>query len=144
MENEEKKEEVVQTEVKQEEAKEETTKASPSPKEVFSKEDIEKTKSVAMWAYVVFFIPLIAESCKNSNYARFHTNQGLILLITSIVGNIAISILGSLLWFLFWLWPIVSFAWWVTIVVFVIKSMISVKKGEAKQLPLVGKFKIIK
>ena len=103
-----------------------------------------KTKSVAMWAYLVFFIPLIAELCKGSKYARFHANQGLVLLLTSIAGSIVLSLVTTILWFLIFLMPILTTAWWVTIVVFTVRVMISVNKGEAKELPLVGKIRIIK
>lgn len=46
----------------------------------YTPEDIEKNKTMAGLAYLLFFLPLIA--CPESRYAKFHANQALLLLIT--------------------------------------------------------------
>lgn len=119
----------------------EENKNVSTSKEVFTKEDIEKTKSIAMWAYVLFFLPLVVDSCKDSKFARFHANQGLLLLIANVAGNIVVSILGGFLGFLS---SILSFGWWAVIMVFMVKSIMSANKGEANELPKIGKYRIIK
>ena len=73
----------------------------------FKESDIEQNKVLSLFSYlgILFLIPLLA--CKDSNYAKFHINQGLKLWIVSIaigvvsglisfVLNILLAILGVL------------------------------------------------
>ncbi|NLZ28776.1 MAG: zinc ribbon domain-containing protein, partial [Firmicutes bacterium] len=59
---------------------------------------------MAILAYILFFIPLIA--ARDSRFAIYHANQGLILFITGIALGIALRIISyilfSLLPFAFW------------------------------------------
>lgn len=63
----------------------------------FESDDIEK-KVVAAFAYLIFFIPLLA--APDSKFAKFHANQGFWLLIINLVGIAFLSfvpLLGGLL-----------------------------------------------
>jgi hypothetical protein len=51
---------------------EQTTEGSAIP--VFDQADIEKNKTMAGLAYLLFFLPLVA--CPDSPFGRFHANQG--------------------------------------------------------------------
>ena len=55
----------------------------------FSPEDINKNKAVAIVAcfWILFFVPLVA--AKDSGFAKFYANQGLILFITGIILSVA-------------------------------------------------------
>ncbi len=103
----------------QEKVQEAVLKATP--------EDIEKNKTMAMLAYLVFFIPLLTEA-KDSPFAKFHANQSLLLLIAYIVLSF-IPFLGWLLW-------IVVFVFW-------IMGILNASKGEMKELPLIGGIHIL-
>ncbi|MCX7737081.1 MAG: hypothetical protein N2319_10240 [Candidatus Kapabacteria bacterium] len=105
--------------------------------QVFSPEDIEKNKVISFLAYLIFFIPLIA--APDSKFARFHANQGLILLIFSL----AIYIIGSVTTVIF-IGFIILFIGWIPILVFAIMGIINALNGQAKPLPLIGKFTILK
>lgn len=98
--------------------------------------DVEKNKVMAIIAYILFFIPLLA--AKESQYAMYHTNQGLTLFLA----GIAVSIIGSIIpiigWFL--ILPIGS----LVVLVIGIIGIINAIKGEAKPLPLIGKFTLLK
>ena len=48
-----------------------------------TKEDIEKNKGIAALSYLLFFLPLIF--AQDSKFARFHMNQGLILLLVAVI-----------------------------------------------------------
>ena len=100
----------------------------------FTAEDIEKNKVMALLAYIIFLIPLLA--AKDSKFARFHTNQGIILVIGVVIASIiaAIPIIG---WIIA---PILS----VIITVLAIIGIINAAGGKAKELPLIGKIKILK
>lgn len=97
--------------------------------------DVEKNKMMAGLAYLLFFLPLIA--CPESQYAKFHANQGLLLLIVSIAGNIILGIIPILGWILL---PVFGIA----VFVFFIMGLINGFQGKAKKLPLFGKFTILK
>ncbi len=110
-------------------------KVNVQQEEIFDSADIEKNKTMAGLAYLIFFLPLIA--CPDSKYAKFHANQGLILLILSVAGNIILSIIPFLGWILL---PVL----WVVICVFGIIGLVNGFGGKTKKLPLIGGFTIIK
>ncbi len=106
--------------------------------------DVQDNKVMAILAYfgLLFLIPLFA--AKESPFARFHTNQGLILCITWIVAMIIVAILGTILMFIS---PILSFIPYLIMFVFPILGIIGIinaAKGEMKELPIIGKYRIIK
>lgn len=59
---------------------------------VFNTEDVNGNKVFGILAYIgiLFLVPLFA--AKDSQYARFHTNQGLVLFIAEVILNIAAKI----------------------------------------------------
>ncbi len=103
-------------------------------------QDIENNKVISLFSYIgiLFLIPLLA--AKDSRYARFHANQGIILFIFAIIVNIVIAILGLI--------PIVGLiiGWVLSIaeLVLVIIGIVNAVTGKAKELPLIGKIKILK
>lgn len=103
--------------------------------EIFDSADIEKNKTMAGLSYLIFFLPLII--CPESQYAKFHANQGLLLLIVSIAGNIILGVIPIIGWILIPLFLI-------AICVFGIIGLINGFGGKAKRLPLFGQFTIIK
>ncbi|HHX86591.1 MAG TPA: hypothetical protein GX693_00250 [Firmicutes bacterium] len=102
---------------------------------VFDQADIEKNKTMAGLAYIIFFLPLVA--CPDSPFGRFHANQGLLLLILAVAGNIILTFLPLINLIL---WPIFS----LFILVLIIIGLVNGLGGKAKQLPLIGKFRLIK
>lgn len=108
--------------------------AAYAANEVFSKDDIEKNKVVAGLAYLIFFLPLIA--CPDSAFGRFHANQGLLLLIASVGLGIALGIL-PFLWVIGWIF-------YIGIFVFAIMGLVNGLNGKAKELPLIGKYRILR
>ena len=101
----------------------------------YDAEDIEENKTIAGLAYLIFFLPLIATP--DSKFAKFHANQGLILFILAVAGNI---ILGMIPFIGLLLIPIFT----LFILVLVIIGLMNGLNGKSKELPLIGKFRIIK
>lgn len=101
-------------------------------------------KIIFMLAYlgILFFLPLVA--APNSQTGRYHANQGLVLLIASVVGQIVLSILTALMWQLWFITSMLSFVWALAIFALVIIGMVNAYKGEQKPLPVIGGIKIIK
>ncbi|MBQ3086574.1 MAG: zinc ribbon domain-containing protein [Clostridia bacterium] len=102
--------------------------------EEYDVQDIEKNKIMAVLAYIIFLIPLIA--AKDSPFARFHTNQGLIIFIAALISSVA-AIIPIIGWILA---PIIG----VAVTVLAVIGIINALGGKAKELPIVGKFKILK
>ena len=102
-------------------------------------QDVQANKVMAILAYfgLLVFVPLFA--AKESRFARFHTTQGLILLI----GGFVIWLLSTVLTFVSPFFGIIGLLNFV-ILIFAIIGIINAAKGEMKELPLVGKFRIIK
>ena len=103
--------------------------------ETFTQEDIDKNKTIAGLAYIIFFLPLIA--CPDSRYGRFHANQALILFIVGLAGSIILSFIPIIGWILM---PFFSLA----VFIFAIIGLINGFGGKAKDLPLMGKIRILK
>lgn len=122
--------------------------AQPTAQKAPSSNEAQENKVVFILAYlgILFFLPLV--SFPNSKTGRFHANQGLLLLITSIAGQIALSIVSSIILAISWrLWGITSllyFAWSIAMLALMIMGMINANKGEEKPLPFIGQFVIIK
>lgn len=107
----------------------------------YTQEDISKNKVMAIIAYlgILVIVPILA--AKDSKFARFHANQGLILFIASVGYSIIYSILGSFLpTFLMMIISLCSLG----LLVLAIIGIINAANGQAKELPLIGNFTILK
>lgn len=113
----------------------------------FDAQDIQNNKTMAILAYIgiLVLIPLFA--AKESKFARYHTNQGLVLCIAEIAYGIAYAILSSVIlaisWRLYFLVSIIGLVSLVFLVLLIIGIM-NAANGRAKELPIIGKFKILK
>jgi uncharacterized membrane protein len=120
-------------------------------------QDAEANKGMSILAYIVFFVPLIAGTHKTSPFARFHTNQGTVLAITSISLSVVMSIISAILTALLFnpgtwgasltistiigiLWMVIGLA----ILALAILGIVNAAGGKMKPLPVIGKFKILK
>lgn len=113
----------------------------------FDPRDIEEHKVMAILAYLgpLVLIPILA--AKDSAFARYHSNQGLLLCIASIIYGIAYSILSSVLFAISWrLYSVVSIIGLLGFVfaVLAVIGIINAVNGRAKELPLIGKYRLLK
>lgn len=111
-------------------------------------QDVEQNKVMAILAYfgILVLVPIFA--AKESKFARFHANQGLILLIAAIVYSVLVQVLTSVLvqisLGLLGLFAIVLSLAWLVFAVLAIIGIINAAKGEFKELPIIGKYQILK
>jgi len=106
----------------------------------FDPRDIADNKVMAVLAYfgLLFLIPLLA--AKQSPFARYHTNQGIVLFLV----DIAVGIVGGILAFIPIIgWLVSSLASLVLFILFII-GIINAAQGKAKELPFIGRFRILK
>ena len=109
----------------------------------YAPEDIQNNKVMAILAYLswLVLIPLIA--AKDSKFARFHCNQGIVLAIIEIV-----------IWAIFGALSFIPLVGWRFIIINSVLSLgcfalavigiINAANGKAKELPLIGHIKLLK
>ena len=102
----------------------------------YDSKDIEDNKFMAVLAYlgILFLVPLFA--AKDSKFAQFHTNQGIILAILSLANCVLL-----LIPFLGWIAaPLIGLC----LTALTILGIVNVCTGKAQELPIIGKYKILK
>ncbi len=109
----------------------------------FDQNDIQQNKIMAVLAYLswLVLIPLLA--AKESKFARFHCNQGLALAIVEIIVWIICGILSNIP-FIGWLFTIVNAIISIACLVLAVLGIYNAANGRAKELPVIGKFKVLK
>ena len=122
---------------------------TPDTTSYYSRSDIEGNKLMAVLSYlgILVLVPILA--AKDSPFAKFHATQGLNLLIVSVAWSIVSGIIGAILGaigvtFLSVLWSIIT--WLVSIVIFLtmVIGILNAAQGKAKELPVIGGFRILK
>ncbi len=112
----------------------------------FNKKDIEENKGIAAFAYfgLSFVMPLWG--AYDSDFARFHANQGMVLALNELIWSILI-IVSHLLTAVNPVFRIVRTILWLSLVVFIvffsIYGTVNAIKGKAKELPIIGSIRII-
>ena len=131
---------------------------TPKAKDPISEQDINDNKMMCIFSYlgVLFFIPLLAS--RDSRYARFHSNQGLILFCTNIIISIVNVIITTVIRAVFLegyyikhtsqlgnaLAGIVSLVFSLLSLSLIVLGIYNAVKGRANELPIIGKFRFIK
>ncbi|MDD3192553.1 MAG: zinc ribbon domain-containing protein [Oscillospiraceae bacterium] len=108
--------------------------------------DAQENKAMAILAYIIFLIPLFA--AKDSKFARYHTNQGLLVVLLSVAYGIVYTILSSVLFAISWrvglaVTGILGLVAWVFPVLSII-GIVNVCGGKMKPLPIIGGITILK
>lgn len=109
----------------------------------FEEKDIQDNKVMGILSYLFLLVLVPIFAAKESKYARFHANQGLVLLIIEAAASVTMSILG---WIpvLGWIVNILGWILNVGCTVLAVFGIVFVAKGQAKELPIIGKFKLLK
>ncbi len=100
-----------------------------------------------MLAYLSILVLVPIFAAKESRFARFHANQGLILLLISAGYEIITELIGSILMAIFSIAVVVTWIFNLISLVFAVLAVIGIinaANGRAKELPVIGKFQILK
>lgn len=113
----------------------------------FDANDVAQNKVMGILAYlgILCLVPIFA--AKNSPYARFHANQGLVLFIAEIAYGIVYGILAVVFAFIPVIGLIVIALIGLASIVFVVFLVIGIMNacsGEPKKLPIIGGITILK
>ena len=138
------KEEKVEEEVKEE--KVHTSASYDYDDNMYDMKDIEENKVFAFFSYLgfLFIIPLIARP--DSRFCKFHVNQGIILCITeAIVGALCAALeLAMVTASLVSVIELMTTALDILTACLAIYGIVNALTGKAKELPVIGKFRILK
>ena len=112
----------------------------------FTKDDIEANKGLAVLAYFSWLVLIPLFAAKNSPFARYHSNQGLILAIVETVFSILSGAITAIFTAIFFpvgqiisaLFSIVSIALFVVAII----GIVNAANGKAKELPVIGKYRL--
>ena len=102
-----------------------------------------KTRLCCVLAYfsILFFLPLVF--CRENEYAKFHANQGLVLCLANIIGNVIIALVC-----IFIISPEVKNAIYTIFnlvsICFCILGILHVVREQQIELPIIGKITLIK
>lgn len=120
----------------------------------FNKTDIETNKVLALLSYfgLLVLVPIFA--AKHSPFARYHANQGLVLLVGMLIWGVIdgalTALLRALLGNALGLWGMYSFCGTALNIVYAgfsilaVIGIINVLNGRAKELPIIGKYRLLK
>lgn len=122
--------------------------AIPSAEQADAKDN--KAMGVLSYFGLLVLIPIFA--AKDSKFARFHSNQGLVLLIFNVAYSVLVGIINSVFasvvsWSMLGVYTAVSTILSLSCLFFAVLAIIGIVnacKGEMKGLPLIGKIKILK
>ena len=108
----------------------------------------EKWSFFLAYLWILFFLPLVV--CPDSKVGRFHANQGLLLLIFSAAVSVAAGIIGALgsIPFLGGVFSVIggflgSAGALVHLALFIVQ-LINIVNKKAVELPIIGKYRILK
>lgn len=120
----------------------------------FNKTDIEANKVLALFSYLGLLVLVPIFAAKHLPYARYHANQGLVLLvgmiIWGVIDGVVTALLRALLGNALGLWGMYSLCGTALNIIYAgfsilaVIGIINVLNGRAKELPIIGKYKLLK
>lgn len=97
-------------------------------------EDVNNNKIMAIISYIGILVLIPIFAAKNSKFVKFHANQGLVLFLIALVVSALsrLKVIG-------WLFGIVD----VVIVILAVVGIVYAAQGKAKELPVIGNWKLL-
>ena len=119
---------------KVDEIKDKINDASPDTTAEYDPADIKANKLMAILSYlgILILIPLFL--AKDSKFAKFHVNQGIIVLILDLIVWLFSRVNHGLIT---WILNII-------VLIYIIIGIVNAAGGKAKELPFICKFRILK
>lgn len=94
------------------------------------------TKTTSWVAYLTWIGLIVAFCAGDKEGAKFHINQALVIMLATLIG-VVIAFIPILGWIVAPLWDIFCFVCWIL-------GLIAAINQEEKEVPLLGKLKILK
>ena len=116
--------------------------ATPDYTSSFDPADVQANKVMGVLAYLSWLVLIPLFAARNSPFARFHCNQGIVLALAEVLAGVILGI-GRRLPLIGWVFRLVgglaSIAWIVLAVIGILNAL----NGRAKELPLIGGINIL-
>lgn len=109
----------------------------------FDPKDIQDNKVMAILAYLSWLVLVPILAARESKFAMFHANQGILLAIAEVAVWVVFGVL-SIIPFLGFIFIILNVLCNVVFLVYAILGIINAANGQAKELPIIGKIRILK
>ena len=108
----------------------------------FDPADVQNNKVMGVLSYlgILVLIPLFA--AKNSPFARFHCNQGIVLALAEVLAGIVLGIARNLP-LIGWIFRLVGGLASILWIVLAVIGIVNAINGRAKELPIIGGIKIL-
>ena len=113
----------------------------------FDQTDIQNNKTMGILSYIGLLVLIPIFAAKDSKFARFHANQGLVLVIAQAIITTVLSITAVILGLIPYVgWFLALIVRLLIPVVYIpsIIGIINAAKGQAKELPIIGGIRILK
>ncbi len=109
----------------------------------FDPRDIAQNRAMAILAYISWLVLIPLFAARGSKYARYHCNQGLVLAIAELILNGAVGALSRipLLGLPF---RIANLVLAVIFTIYTVLGIVNAARGRAKELPLIGRIRILR
>jgi RNA polymerase subunit RPABC4/transcription elongation factor Spt4/uncharacterized membrane protein len=125
---------------------------TPDTTSEYETDDIELFKRISIVAYLGLLVLIPILCFPKSRFTRFHSNQGLILLIVEAIFylifgaiNLLVAAIGGVFGIILMiLVGLITLAGSVVVIYLIVTGIINAAKGRARELPLLGKFRILK
>ena len=109
----------------------------------------DKLMAIIAYLYILFLIPLIIILLGGkSKFVKFHTNQGIVAFLFALIGGIIVGVITALAGIIPVLGGIVAWAvgavFGLISLALVIYGIFNAVTGKQKELPIIGKIRIIK
>lgn len=106
-------------------------------------QDAQQNKVMGILAYLSWLVLIPIFAAKDSKFARFHANQGLLLAIGEVACCLPLALL-SWIPFIGILFAILEYAIGVGFTVLSVFGIVNAAQGKCKEMPLIGGIRILK
>lgn len=109
--------------------------------------DVENNKAMGVLAYLSWLVLIPLFAAKDSKFARFHTNQGIVLAIFELIWWVVEGIIAAVFSIIPVVGLIVNLVLGLVNILFLVLAIIGIVNainGKAKELPIIGKIRVIK
>lgn len=109
----------------------------------FAHDDIEKNQVMAILAYCFWLVLFPIICAKDSKFARYHANQGLVLAVFETVAGLILGIFGGIP-LIGWIFRLARGLVFIVCILLAVIGVLNAANGKAKEVPFIGKIRLLK
>ncbi len=116
---------------------------TPDYSESFEQQDKDDNKVMALFSYLSWLVLIPIFAAKESKYARFHANQGIVLAIIEIAVWVVFGLLSAIP-VVGWIFSVINSILSLGCTGLAVLGIVNAVRGKAKELPFIGGIRILK